>query len=97
MCNVITCMMLTMLLSIIFEILLVIVGEVRPVATTPVSQRLPLTTQRSTESNQEVSIDMNLPGSDLNVEQLPSSPGGSSPNGSNNNNNENRKLLIFIC
>jgi len=66
-------------------------GEVRPIATTPVSQRLPLTTQRSlTEPNNDVAIDMNLSNSDLNVEQLPQSPGGSSLNGSNNNNNENQ-------
>jgi len=52
-----------------------------------------LTTQRSlTEPNNDVAIDMNLSSSDLNVEQLPQSPGGSSLNGSNNNNNENRKL-----
>jgi len=38
---------------------------------------------------------MNLSNSDLNVEQLPPSPGGSSPNGSNNNN-ENRKLFIYV-
>uniref|UniRef100_A0A2S2Q8U2 RING finger and transmembrane domain-containing protein 2 n=1 Tax=Sipha flava TaxID=143950 RepID=A0A2S2Q8U2_9HEMI len=66
-------------------------GEVRPVSTTPVSQRLPLTTQRSLSNpNNDVAIDMNLSSSDLNVEQLPSSPGGSSPNESNNNNNENQ-------
>lgn len=74
------------------------IGEVRPIATTPVSQRLPLTTQRSlTEPNNDVAIDMSLSNSDLNVEQLPQSPGGSSLNGSNNNNNENRKLFgLFI-
>lgn len=69
-------------------------GEVRPIATTPVSQRLPLTSQRSlTEPNNDVTIDMNLSGSDLNVEQLPSSPGGSSPSGSINN--ENREFIEF--
>lgn len=53
-----------------------------------------MTTQRSlTEPNNDVAIDMNLLSSDLNVEQLPQSPGGSSLNGSNNNNNENRKLF----
>jgi len=73
---------------------LVFVGEIRPIESTPVTQRLSLTTQRSlTETNNDVSIDMTLSNSDLNVEQLPSSPGGSSPNGSNNNN-ENRKLFI---
>ncbi|XP_060858595.1 RING finger and transmembrane domain-containing protein 2-like [Metopolophium dirhodum] len=66
-------------------------GEVRPVATTPVSQRLPLTTQGSlTEPNNDVVIDMNLSSSDLHVEQQPQSPGGSSLNGSNNDNNENQ-------
>lgn len=71
---------------------MVCVGEIRPVSTTPVTQRLPLTTQRSlTDQNNDVTIDMNLSSSDLNVEQLPSSPGGSSPNESNNNNNENRE------
>jgi len=55
-----------------------------------------LTTQRSlTEPNNDVAIDMNLSSSDLNVEQLPQSPGESSLNGSNNNNNENRKLFEF--
>lgn len=64
--------------------------------TTPVSQRLPLTTQRSLiEPNNDVTIDMNLPSSDLNVEQLPQSSGRSSPNESNNNNNENRKSCNF--
>lgn len=65
--------------------------------TTPVSQRLPLTTQRSLiEPSNDVTIDMNLPSSDLNVEQLPQSSGGSSPNESNNNNNENRKFCNFV-
>lgn len=73
---------------------MIFLGEVRPAETTPVSQRLPLTTQRSlTEPNNDVTIDMHLSNSDLNVEQLPQSPGGSSLNGSNNNNNENRKLF----
>lgn len=58
------------------------------------------------ETNNEVSINMNLSNldvNDVNVEQLPQSPGGSSPNGSNNNNNENRKfywcikIYINIC
>jgi len=79
------------------------IGEVRPVATTPVSQRLPLTTQGSlTEPNNEVIIDMNLLSSDLHVEQQPQSPGGSSLDGSDNDNrklfelyvNSNNTLLI---
>ncbi|CAI6374649.1 unnamed protein product [Macrosiphum euphorbiae] len=65
-------------------------GEIRPVATTLVSQRLPFTTQGSlTVINNDVAIDMNLSSPDLHEEQLPQSPGGSSLNGSNNNNNEN--------
>lgn len=76
---------------------LYVTGEVRPAMTTPVSQRLPLITQRSlVEPNNDVTIDMNLPSSDLNVEQLPQSSGGSSSNESNNNNNENRKFCNFV-
>lgn len=55
-----------------------------------------MTTQRSLiEPNNDVTIDMNLQNSDLNVEQLPQSSGGSTPNESNNNNNENRKSCNF--
>jgi len=71
----------------------VFTGEIRPIATTPVSQRLPLTTQRSlTEPNNDVAIDMSMPSSDLNADQLPPNSAVSSPNESNNNNNENRKF-----
>ncbi|XP_029348042.1 RING finger and transmembrane domain-containing protein 2-like [Acyrthosiphon pisum] len=65
--------------------------------TTAVSQRLPLTTQGSlTEQNNDVAIDMNLSSSDLHVEQLPQSPGGSSLNGSNNDNNENQSEEVVL-
>ncbi|CAI6374630.1 unnamed protein product [Macrosiphum euphorbiae] len=69
---------------------LITAGEVRLVATTPVTQRLPLTTQGSlTEPNNDVAAVVNLSASDLHVEQLPQNPGGSSLNESNNDNNEN--------
>jgi len=73
---------------------LILIGEVRPFTTTPVSQRLTLTAQGSlTELNNDVAIDINLSSPDLHVEQLPQSPGGSSLNVFNNDNNENRKLF----
>ncbi|VVC35349.1 Zinc finger, RING-type,Zinc finger, RING/FYVE/PHD-type,Zinc finger, RING-type, conserved site [Cinara cedri] len=63
----------------------IVTGEVRPVATTPITLYVP--TQRlSTEPNNDISIDMSLSSPDLNVEPLPQSSGGSSPNESNNNN-----------
>lgn len=55
-----------------------------------------MATERSpTEPTNDVTIDMNMLSSDLNTEQLPPSPGGSSPNESNNNN-ENREYFKFL-
>ncbi|XP_050522064.1 RING finger and transmembrane domain-containing protein 2-like isoform X2 [Daktulosphaira vitifoliae] len=67
-------------------------GDVRVSETSPVSQRVPISEARSLpiESNNDVSINMNLSNLEENHGNETQTPGGTSPNGSSNNNVENQ-------